>query len=95
MDRYEWDEAKNRANRTKHGISFEEAIEIFKGDTFSLIDYRDDYGELREVTIGAIKGLIVLVVVHTERNGRVRIISARRASKKERKNYYEHITRAA
>lgn len=65
MNLFEWDEAKNRSNRQKHGITFEEASEIFKGETFSRTDYREDHGEHRKITIGAIQALVVLVVIHT------------------------------
>ena len=90
--RFEWDEIKNAENRSKHGISFEEAIEIFDGIVFTRIDYRFDYGETREISIGAIQGFVIVVVVHTERQEATRIISARKATKKERRQYYEYLT---
>lgn len=91
---FEWDENKNRQNLNKHGISFEEAKEIFFGITFSIVDERFDYGEIREITIGAIDSFVIVTVVHTERNGKTRLISARKATPKERKTYYEYITQA-
>lgn len=53
----------------------------------SWIDDRIDYGEVREISIGVIDGFVMLVVVHTDRDGRIRIISARSASQKERQRY--------
>jgi uncharacterized DUF497 family protein len=50
--RFEWDENKNQQNRQKHGISFEEAKEIFSGIVFSSLDQKFDYDEIREVSIG-------------------------------------------
>ncbi len=92
---FEWDEAKNRRNIEKHGISFEEAQEIFKDPcVLTSLDDRFEYGEVRKITVGEIplttlKTTIVVVVVHTDRDGITRIISARKASRKERKNYEE------
>jgi len=91
---FEWDENKNRQNLTKHKISFEEAIEIFNGIVFTKIDDRYDYGEVREISIGAIQGVVIITVAHTERNGKIRIISARKATVKERKDYYEYLARS-
>jgi len=53
-----------------------------------------NYGESREISLGLIYGQNIIVVVHTDRNGITRIISARRADKKERKRYNEYIERA-
>jgi len=85
---FEWDEAKNRANICKHGITFETAQRIFESPFFSILDNRRAYGEERFISIGKSDNIVVLVVVHTDRNGRTRIISARPASRKERQTYY-------
>ncbi|NEP77293.1 MAG: BrnT family toxin [Okeania sp. SIO3C4] len=90
---FEWDENKNQQNIRKHGITFEEATEIFYGIVFTVIDERYDYGEICEISIGAIQGVIIITVVHTERNGNIRIISARKATLKERRIYYDYLTR--
>jgi len=87
---FEWDENKNQSNYRKHGILFQEAIEIFNNECFSWIDDRRDYGEIREITIGEIDNNIVLIVVHTDRLGKRRIISARKANSRERRKYYEY-----
>ncbi|RMB08195.1 BrnT family toxin [Eilatimonas milleporae] len=86
---FEWDEKKNRANVEKHGVGFKTASRIFEGPVLSAIDDRTDYGEVREISIGAIDGIVVLVVVHTDRDGKTRIISARRANRAERQRYDE------
>ena len=83
--KFEWDENKNRQNKQKHGISFEEAQEIFNGIVFTAIDDRLDYGEIREISIGAIGGVVIVTVAHTERQGKIRLISARKATSKEKK----------
>jgi uncharacterized protein len=89
---FEWDENKNRQNFKKHGISFEEAKEIFLGIIFTSIDDRFDYGEIREISIGTIQGVVIVTVTHTERKGIIRIISARKATPKERKAYHEYFS---
>ena len=88
---FAWDAAKNSANIAKHGVSFEQAARIFAGPVMTWIDDRDNYGEVREVSIGLLDGIAVLVVVHTERDGETRIISARRALRHERKLYEQAI----
>jgi uncharacterized protein len=89
--KFEWDERKNTQNLLKHGISFQEAQTIFDGNIFNWIDDRFNYGEIRETSIGTIQGVVIIVVVHTERNGITRIISARKATRTEREEYYEYL----
>lgn len=88
---FSWDEGKNALNVKKHGVSFEEATTIFDGIVFTSVDNRFNYGEIREISIGAIQGVVIVVVVHTEREKVTRIISARKATPKERKKYYEYL----
>ncbi|MES2663704.1 MAG: BrnT family toxin [Pseudomonadota bacterium] len=88
---FEWDDNKNQYNFEKHGITFEEACEIFHHPTFSVIDDRQDYGEVREKSIGMIGTEVVIAIIHTDRNGKVRLISARRANTEERKMYHGYI----
>ena len=83
---FEWDEAKNRANVAKHGIGFETAKRIFDGLAFIRPDRRKDYGEERYIGIGRVESAVI-VVAYTERRGRLRLISARPASRKERQSY--------
>lgn len=91
----EWDEKKNRSNLKKHGISFEEASEVFN-DPHSIEFYDEAHStcdEDRYVCIGDIGGCVVIVVVYTDRDGRIRVISARQAEPNEKEVYYEHIKR--
>lgn len=88
---FEWDENKNKINITKHGIDFSDVVEIFEHPMLVLADRRHDYGEDRWIGIGLLK-MIVAVVVFTEMGAeRVRIISARKATKYERKKYSKKI----
>lgn len=86
---FEWDEAKAQANLSKHGVSFETAAQIFKRDRLSV---RHEWveNEFRETDIGMADNLIILVVAHTDRNGVVRIISARRATRNERRLFDDY-----
>ena len=85
---FEWDEKKAKQNIKKHGISFEEAATVF-GDPFSITIYDPLHSgdEDRFVILGISNKNRVLVVVHTDRDERIRIISARKATQKERKQY--------
>ncbi|MBE5232257.1 MAG: BrnT family toxin [Microcystis aeruginosa PMC 728.11] len=90
---FEWDENKNRQNQQKHGINFEEAKEIFQGIYFTAIDDRYNYGEIREIGIGTIRGTVIVTAIYTDRNGKIRLISARKATPKERKQYNDYLRR--
>jgi len=87
---FEWDESKAKANLAKHGVSFEEASTVF-GDSLSLTipDPAHSQAEDRWIVLGQSHQGKLLVVVHAERGDNIRIISARRASKRERKDYEE------
>ena len=91
---FEWDLGKARKNIRSHGVSFDEASTAF-GDALSLTIYdplhSDD--EDRFVLIGNSHKNRLLVVVHTERGNRIRIISARKATKNERRQYEENAKR--
>ena len=89
---FEWDDNKSLTNIEKHGISFELASEVFADKShISIIDARKEYGETRHVTIGKIADLHIVVVVHTDRQNRIRIISARKANAKERTLYNDKL----
>ena len=79
---FEWDEAKSERNSRERGFGFDLAALIFEGPVIEWCDVREDWGETRIVAVGAVREAI-LAVVHTERGGVQRIISARRARKKE------------
>lgn len=89
---FEWDEEKNSANQRKHQISFEEAAEDFSYPIHETVDTRFEYGEERLIGIGRNSQMLILTVVYTERESRIRIISARRANKQEEQLYYEYCT---
>ena len=85
---FEWDEEKNRANIAKHGISFETAIFVFNDDRrIEIYDAEHSINEDRYNTIGMVNE--VLFVVYTERREKIRLISARVASARERDIYYD------
>jgi uncharacterized DUF497 family protein len=79
---FEWDEAKSERNYRERGFGFGFAALIFEGPVIEWCDVWEDWGETRIVAVGAVQDAI-LAVVHTERGGVRRIISARRARKKE------------
>lgn len=81
---FDWDSQKNASNAAKHGVSFEEAAELFQAPFFRVRS--DRYGEPRWVALGKARNRVI-AVIYTERNGRIRIISARRARKHEREIY--------
>jgi uncharacterized DUF497 family protein len=95
--RFIWDETKNRLNQKKHdGIAFEEAAHVFRDPSRLTRQDRIEDGEERWQTIGVVHGVTVFLVAHTitedddgEPIEEIRIISARRATPKERK-HYEH-----
>lgn len=92
MDGFEWDPKKNAANIQKHGLSFEEAVSIFTGPVLTGPD--EDAEEDREKSFGLLGGLVVICVVHTDRNGKTRIISARKATSSERKYFDAYLKNA-
>lgn len=91
---FEWDERKHRENILKHGIRFEDAARIFDGFTIDAIDDRKDYGEVRVISVGKVGAVVLIAVVHTDRDGVRRIISARQANTKERSRYAEALRKA-
>ena len=89
---FEWNAAKAAANLAKHGVSFEEAAMVF-GDPLSvtIFDPAHSQAEERFIILGCSHLDKLLVVVHTERGDNIRIISARHASRRERKCYEENV----
>ena len=84
----EWDVAKAESNLEKHGVSFPEAMTIF-GDPLEVTIPDPDHseGEFRFLSLGSSVQGRLLVVAYTEREGRIRLISAREATLKERRKY--------
>jgi uncharacterized DUF497 family protein len=89
---FEWDSRKARSNLAKHGVGFEEASTVF-GDPLSLTIPDSEHSKMEDrfVTMGSAFSGKLLVVVHTDRGDNIRIISARRASRRERKFYEESV----
>jgi uncharacterized DUF497 family protein len=87
-DRFEWDEEKAASNLKKHGVSFDVAALAFDDRlSVTISDPENSEGELRLLLIGMTRTRALLVVAHVEREDRIRIISARRATAKERRRY--------
>jgi len=88
--RFEWDEAKRQSNIIKHGIDFVGIEAAFDGATVTIIDDRFDYGEERFVTLALLKEHVA-VIVHTETDEVIRIISVRKATHNEETSYFQEI----
>jgi uncharacterized protein len=87
---FEWDPKKARTNLSKHDVDFEEASTIFDDPIFiTFLDTEHSIDEERYITIGLSDKARLLMVAHAERNNRIRIISARKATKNEEKYYQE------
>jgi uncharacterized DUF497 family protein len=87
---FEWDPRKAARNRRKHGVSFHEAATVF-GDPLALTFHDPDHSvaEQRLITVGMSSAGRVLIVAHSERGENIRIISARKTTRGERKHYEE------
>jgi uncharacterized protein len=83
---FEVDEAKRRVNIQKHGVDLLEAAEIFAGYFISRIDRRTDYGEVRFAALGYV-GQTAYIVIYTQRGDKIRLISARKAGRKDLERY--------
>ena len=87
---FTWSETKRAANIKAHGLDFVDAASVFEGLTFTFEDDRFSYGEQRFVTLGLLAGVAVSVV-HTENEYEIRVISFRKASKRESQIYDDEI----
>lgn len=88
---YEWDEAKNRSNAAKHGLNFEDAEQVLTGPCVTFVDDRFDYGEKRLITLGLLAGRVV-VIAHAPRGDDItRIISMRKANRREQKIHQKRL----
>lgn len=85
-----WDEAKRKSNVNKHQLDFADASQVFAGDTVTILDDRQGYGEDRFITLGLLHDQVV-VIVHTEHDDEIRIISMRKALRYEAENYFNQI----
>lgn len=90
---YEWDEVKAQLNIAKHGVSFDEAVSVF-GDDYGIVVFDNEHSndEERFYLIGMSIKERILIVVHCQRDiDTIRIISARKATSKEKKQYKEQL----
>ena len=85
---FEWNNEKARLNMEKHSLSFSDAHYVFSGEIITFEDKRENYSELRYVTLGELWGR---VIVHTLRGDAIRIISMRKANEREKKIYYKRL----
>lgn len=88
---FEWDEAKNTINIRKHGIDFADVTDMFNHPMLTLLDDREDYGEERWIGIGWMQQLVGVVVYLERHEDTIRIISARKATKHEVRQYEQSI----
>ena len=88
---FEWDEVKEQKNITKHKLDFKTAMLVFRDEhRIEFYDEKHSIDEDRYITIGSVNGtLLILMVVYTERGDAMRIISARKATSQERRQYYD------
>jgi uncharacterized protein len=88
--RFTWSERKRALNLKDHGLDFLDSPRVFEGATYSFEDARFDYEEQRFVTLGLLAGVPVSIV-HTESEDEIRIISFRKATKREASIYYHQV----
>ena len=88
--RFTWSARKRAVNLKAHGLDFVDAAQVFEGTTFTFEDERFDYGERRFATLGLLAGVPVSIV-HTESEHEIRIISFRKATKREAQLYLQHV----
>jgi uncharacterized DUF497 family protein len=88
--RFIWHEPKRQSNLKKHGLDFAGAEQVFAGSTFTFEDNRADYGKQRWMTLGLL-GMRVVVIVHTETEDEIRIISMRGADKDEQRLFFTNL----
>ena len=89
---FEWDEGKRRQISRQRGFDILDAALIFNSPVLTRVDDRGDYGELREVSTGIVDG-DCFIVVHTERNGVVRLITAWKGGRDDREQYQASLAR--
>ncbi len=90
--KFEWDERKNTENIRKHGIDFRDVVEMFNCPMLACLDTRRDYGEDRWIGVGLLKNIVaVTLYLEWENEETIRIISARKATRNESKEYHKRI----
>lgn len=88
--RFTWNEEKRRSTLQHRGLDFADAETVFAGPTFTFEDDRYEYGEVRWVSLGLLRGRVV-VIVHTETENEIRVISMREAQKDEQKLFFSNL----
>ena len=88
--RFLWHEPKRQTNLKKHGLDFVDAKHIFRGPLFTFEDNRESYGEQRWITLGLL-GTKVIVIVHTETEDAIRVISMREADNDEKLLFFTNL----
>ena len=88
--RFTWSERKRAINLKDHGLDFIDAPRVFEGATYTFEDDRFDYGEQRYQTLGFLAGVPVSIV-HTETEDEIRVISFRKATKREANLYFQQV----
>lgn len=88
--RFVWHEPKRQVTLRRRRLDFADAALVFGGPTLTFEDDREDYGERRWVTLGVLRGSVV-VIVHTETESEIRIISMRKAENDEQALFFESI----
>ena len=87
---FTWHEPKRQANLKKYGVDFAVAERVFAGPTFTFEDIREEYGERRWITLG-LSGTKVIVIVHTEAEDEIRVISMREADDDEQQLFFANL----
>ncbi len=88
--RLQWDNLKNISNVAKHGLDFADAEQVLAAPCLTFSDSRFDYGEDRLITLGLLAGRVVLIA-HAPRGDTTRIISMRKANKREQTIYHQRL----
>jgi len=88
---FSWDENKRRSNLIKHGFDFIDASQVFEGETLTFEDDRFAYGKQRFITLGLLRGRVV-VIAHTENQDKVRVISMREGTKREQTIFFRNLS---
>jgi uncharacterized protein len=86
--RYAWSESKRQSNLVRHGLDFADAALVFAGPTYTFEDDRFEYAEPRFVTLGFLHGIVVSIV-HHETASCIRVISFRKATRREQAIFYQ------
>jgi len=90
--KFEWDDRKNDENIRKHGVDFNDVVEMFSHPMLTQLDTRCDYGEDRWIGIGLLRNIVaVTVYLEWEDEETIRIISARKATSHESKEYHTRV----